>query len=133
MIIRAVAPQELAPRLKAEAWYTEKYRNLEIRVQGRPEELIRGTIFKVYAAGSERLPSAALSYNVGGEYATDPKDQHGTKAAEKFVEIQIEPQIVGNQALFSGQRVMVRVDLPPKPLAAQWWRSLRQLIQQNFQ
>jgi putative peptide zinc metalloprotease protein len=138
MIIRAVAPQDLAPRLKGEEGATE-YPGVEVRVRGRPEELLDGKISKVYPAGSERLPSAALSYAVGGSYATDPKDQHGTKASEKFVEVQIDSLCKAASKdktpprLFSGQRVMVRVELPAKPLASQWWRKLRQMIQQKFQ
>ena len=34
--------------------------------------------------------------------------------------------------LFSGQRVIVRFETPAKPLMAQWWRSLLQLLQRRF-
>lgn len=165
--IRAVAPQDLVPRLKealsgedaeiiqmqhgsaevnrqAESQIAEirakfeKYRTVEIRIAGHPEVLLLGRIYKVYPAGSRRLPSPALSTGMGGTIATDPKDQHAITAVEEFCEVQIDsihnadPKGPAPE-LFSGQRVTVRVDLPEKPLAAQWWRSLMQLIQQKFQ
>jgi hypothetical protein len=34
--------------------------------------------------------------------------------------------------LRSGQRTVARVDLPPQPLLAQWYRHARQLFQQRF-
>jgi hypothetical protein len=135
--IRAVAPQDLVPRLK-EAWSGGALGEVEIRIAGHPETLLKGKISKVYPAGSRLLPSPALSNSMGGTIATDPRDQHGTRAAEEFYEVQIDsiynPDPKGKAPiLFSGQRVMVRVELPEKPLAAQWWRSLMQLIQQKFQ
>jgi putative peptide zinc metalloprotease protein len=135
--IRAVAPQDLLPRLK-EAWSGGQLGDVEIRLAGHPEMLFKGRISKVYPAGSQRLPSPALGTAMGGSIATDPKDQHGTKAAEEFCEVQIDsihnadPK-GGAPYLLSGQRVMVRMDLPAKPLAEQWWRSLMQLVQQKFQ
>ncbi len=34
--------------------------------------------------------------------------------------------------LMTGQRVVVRLSLPAKPLGAQWWRALLQLVQRRF-
>jgi len=34
--------------------------------------------------------------------------------------------------LLYGQRVALRVTLPPQPLAVQWYRSLLQLVQRRF-
>ena len=135
--IRAVAPQDLLPRLK-EAWSGGQMGDVEIRLAGHPETLFKGKISKVYPAGSRHLPSPALGTAMGGSVATDPKDQHGNKAAEEFCEVQIDSIHNADPKgsapyLLSGQRVMVRMDLPAKPLAEQWWRSLMQLIQQKFQ
>jgi putative peptide zinc metalloprotease protein len=135
--IRAAAPQKLIPRLK-EAWFNGQMGEVEIRVLGHPEVLLKGKISKIYPAGSRHLFSPAMSNAMGGSIATDPKDQHGTKAVDEFYEVQIDsiynPDPKAKPpVLFSGQRVMVRVELPEKPLAVQWWQSLLQLIQQKFQ
>ena len=71
------------------------------------------------------------------EAATKAKRAKGLMAAEGFFEIHITPEIAEPEdpkdriMLLPGQRVVVRFDLPPKPLIAQWWRSLLQLIQKK--
>jgi putative peptide zinc metalloprotease protein len=135
--IRAAAPQQLVPRLK-EAWSNGQIGEVEIRVLGHPEVLLKGKISKIYPAGSRYLPSPAMSNTMGGSIATDPKDQHATKAVDEFYEVQIDsiynPDPKAKPpVLFSGQRVTVRVELGEKPLAVQWWQSLLQMIQQKFQ
>ena len=93
---------------------------------------LQGTIMKNPVVGTQRLPSAALGFAVGGSMATSPDDQSGTKAAEQFFEIHIAPDTPLNVHLITGQRVVVRFEEPSKPLKAQWWRSLQQLFQRRF-
>jgi len=78
------------------------------------------------------LPSEALGYAVGGSMPTLSQDPRGTRAAEKFFEIRIRPAPDSEVRLLSGQRVIARIQMPSKPLAAQWWRSIRQLFQRRF-
>ena len=125
--IRATAGQELAALLVEQA-----YEQLEIRVKGRPDVMLTGRIEKIFPAGLEVLPSEALGYAVGGNMPTVAQDPSGKKAAEQFFEIRIRPNPDSSVRLLSGQRVVVRIQLPSKPLAAQWWRSVRQLFQRRF-
>jgi putative peptide zinc metalloprotease protein len=126
-IIRVTAGQDVAALLIAEA-----RKNVEIRVEGRPDLALKGAIVDILPAGQENLPSAALGYAAGGTVQTSPQDQHGTKTAEHFFEIRIRPSEDSGVRLLSGQRVVVRFDMPEKPLAMQWWRYLLQLIQRRF-
>jgi len=125
--IRATAGQQLSALLVDQA-----YEQLEIRVRGRPEVLLRGEIEAIFPAGQEVLPSEALGYAVGGSMPTKVKDSRGIRTAEKFFEIRIRPTPDRSVRLLSGQRVVARFQLPSKPLAAQWWRSVRQLFQRRF-
>ena len=123
--IRAVAEQDVPVGEFADKAH------VEIRVKGRPDDKLSGTIEKILPAGQEQLPSAALGYAVGGSIQTAQDDRRGTKSAERFFEIRVRP---GNECrLRSGQRVIVRIDTPRKPLAKQWWRAILQLVQQRFQ
>jgi hypothetical protein len=94
--------------------------------------MLTGRIEKIFPAGLEVLPSEALGYAVGGNMPTVAQDPSGKKAAEQFFEIRIRPNPDSSVRLLSGQRVVVRIQLPSKPLAAQWWRSVRQLFQRRF-
>lgn len=133
----------------------------EVRVKGRPSDHFEGIVRWIAPAGTSDLPSAALGYIVGGSIQVDATDQEGRTASENVFEVRIDPrqeeshqknmaawQEVADVAkrtgkdappqpqlveLRSGQRVAVRMSLPQKPLAAQWWRMLRQMLQQRFQ
>jgi len=142
LIIRAATTNDLAATL-----YGEGKRHVEIRVQGRADILLTGDIFDFAPAGSKQLPSPALGYQMGGELNTAPDDQHGTKTTENFFEVRIgnlklvsaPPDIAlkydntSDVPLLPGQRVVVRFDMPPKPLAVQAWTKLRQVFQKRFQ
>jgi len=126
VLIRATAGQDLAGRLK------QAYEQLEIRVKGRPEAMLTGRIKKILPAGQEVLPSQALGYMVGGSMPTILQDPSGVKTAEQFFEIRIAPNPGSPVRLLCGQRVIARIQLPAKPVALQWWQSLRQLFQRRF-
>lgn len=127
VLIRATAGQDLAARLVEHA-----YEQLEIRVKGRPDAMLKGRIEKILPAGQEVLPSEALGYAVGGSMPTLIHDPSGLKTAEQFFEIRIRPAPESPVRLLSGQRVVVRIQMPSKPIAVQWWQSARQLFQRRF-
>jgi hypothetical protein len=131
LIIRATAGQEVAAMIE------EADQQVEIRVKGRPQAMFFGRIEKIFPAGQDTLPSEALSYAVGGSMPTRPGPQQDTKAAERFFEIRIRPDAPGTSdegraALFTGQRVVTRIRMAPRPLLIQWYQSARKLFQRRF-
>jgi len=133
VLIRATADQQEGPRLIEALADHPDTRQVDVRVRGRPNDRMAGRIDLILDAGLERLPSAALGYAAGGPTVTAQDDPQGLKAAERFFEVRVQPDPNTDVRLLSGQRVVVRVDLPSKPLAAQWWRLLLQLVQKRFQ
>jgi putative peptide zinc metalloprotease protein len=127
VIIRATAGQRVAGMLMK-----QHDKEVEFRVKGQPKLLMTGKIEKIYQSGQEELPSEALGYAVGGPMATAPQDPQGTKSAEMFFEIRIKPDAGPSIRLLTGQRVIARIRMHPKPLALQWWLSGRQLFQRRF-
>jgi putative peptide zinc metalloprotease protein len=131
LVIRAVADQQLGPRVKAEAGVGSV---VEMRVDRRPDIQLRGVIQRISEAGTQELPSPAFSTRVGGNVDVRPDDEKGTKATVPHFEIRIAPDVgTATAPLHAGQRVVVRIALPPKPLIVQFWRWTRQLLQQRFQ
>ncbi|MCX5683343.1 MAG: hypothetical protein NT049_06625 [Planctomycetota bacterium] len=127
LIVRAVAGQEAAGTLSIEAG-----REVEMRIDGRAEALLTGTITQFLPMGQESVPSPALTYAGGGAVAVSADDQKGTKTAERVFEIHIVPDPESCVRLLAGQRVVIRLENRSKPLLEQWKRSLLQLIQRRF-
>jgi hypothetical protein len=127
IVIRATAGQNVAAILVEQA-----LKQVEIRVKGRPEIIFSGEIIQIFPAGQELLPSDALGYTAGGSMPIISQDQRGTRTAEKFFEIRIKPNMDGSYRLLTGQRVIARIQMSPKPLIVQWWQSARQLFQRRF-
>ena len=127
VLVRATAGQNVAAVLIEQA-----AQEVEIRVNGRPDPTVTGTIERIFPAGQEQLPSQALGYAVGGWMPVDVRDPSGTKTAEKFFEIRIRPHLQEPDEWRTGQRVVVRIRLQPKPLAAQVYHYGRQLFQRRF-
>ena len=124
VLIRAVAGQDVA--------VLDADNVVEIRVLGRPGQLLGGRITKRLRAGDDVLPSAALGYAAGGSVATAKDDRQGLKAAERFFELRIAPDAKAGKSLLSGQRVVVRLTMTPKCIALQCWHALLQVIQKRF-
>ena len=139
VVIRAAASQEVVDMLFDGA----KNADVQIRIKGHPDPKMTGTITRVIESGREHLFSPALGQAAGGSVRTDPKDPKGMKTAERFFEVEIEPARFndpddpnnvwnGKMPLLVEQRVVVRVEMPPKPLAQQWYREILQLVQRRF-
>ncbi|MCP4712251.1 MAG: hypothetical protein GY869_26815, partial [Planctomycetes bacterium] len=127
LIIRATAGQNVAALIRDQA-----FEAVEIRVKGRPNPTVGGSILEMYPAGQTVLPSEALSSMLGGSMATQSTDPRDPRTAENFFEIRIRLDVVEDFEFLGGQRVVVRVELPEKPLMHQLWRRVRQLLQRRF-
>ena len=93
--------------------------------------VLRAVIKREVPGGLERLPSTVLGRAGGGEIATDPRDNQGTKAFEKMFQFDLELTRPLDR-VFVGGRVYVRFDHDPEPLAFQWYRQLRQMFLRRF-
>ncbi len=127
VFIRATAKQKVAALLIEQA-----YEDLEIRVKGSPAQLVSAKLETIFPAGQEVLPSQALGYAVGGSMPTQAQDPRGIRSTEMFFEVRIRPESSDSVKLLTGQRVIARLRIKSKPLAVQWYHSLRQLFQRRF-
>jgi len=90
-------------------------------------EPVSSRIVRQVPAATDELPSKALGSAGGGRVAVDPRDGSGLKALEKVFVLDLElPRSAATE--FLGRRVQARFDHGSEPLAAQWFRSLRQLF-----
>ncbi|HUV39400.1 MAG TPA: hypothetical protein VMY39_07280, partial [Planctomycetota bacterium] len=124
VIVRAVAGQDVDVDAADD--------RVEMRVKGRPDLKFTGTITKRLLVGQTRLPSAALGYAAGGEMPVTRDDPKGTTTPEGISELHIVPDAGAAGKLLSGQRLVVRLEMKPKPYVVQWWRALQQLVQKRL-
>jgi putative peptide zinc metalloprotease protein len=122
--IRATVSQEDAGLL-----LSEDVQRVRVRVRGRPELEFAATLERVPKAGQRTLPSPAMSIGAGGTFQTDP--QKPTETTEGVFEFWFRPAEDAHVRLLSGQRVVIRTQLPSQPLAWQWMHRLRQLLQRR--
>ena len=122
MVIRVVATQDVP--------LADLLDDVRIRAKGNPDIEQGGRIIQKLSAARQDLPSPALGYAAGGDVETDPQDKEGVRALKPFFEVRVRPD--RPQDLRPMQRVVVRMRLPDKPLAHQWWRMLQQLVQKKF-
>jgi len=104
------------------------------RCVGEPGRLIPVQLRPPAPAGTAELPHPALADEAGGPIRTasgssdaPPRPREGvfTLRADP-----LDPSLADH--LLPGERVALRIDLPPSTLASQWTRSLRQTFQQRF-
>lgn len=125
-IVRVVVEQAEADLVGAST------RSVAVRLVDDIGRVIAGRITRQVPAGRDEAPSKALVASGGGRVAADPRDPEGRKTLERVFQIDLalnEP--LGRQAAF-GQRVYVRFDLEPAPLAIQVGRVLRRLFLRHF-
>ncbi|MBX2852338.1 MAG: hypothetical protein KTR15_11400 [Phycisphaeraceae bacterium] len=123
-----LADQNVGPRLRSELSVGSKAR---VRLRGEPDREITGRITKFIESGRKRLPSPALGLSGGGDLMLDPDDPNAEQTARAYFEVhlEIDPQAAAAGDYHPGQAVVARFSLPSKPIAAQVYRIIRQLLQ----
>lgn len=105
---------------------------VEIRSAANVSQLIAAHMVREVPGATKDLPSMALSLQGGGKIGLDP--EAGREQAQALNSLfQFELQFDDRNAPRTlGNRVYVRFVQQPEPLAAQWYRSLRQLFIKRF-
>jgi len=111
------------------AWLADpgRLKSVALRTASQPGRPLRGSVTWRGQAAQSQLPHALLGAAGGGQVATVMSDKTGRASTENFfvVHVAIEDDV----KLQPGQRAIVRFTFEPRPLARQWWRTLRQSMQ----
>ena len=105
---------------------------IELRLANDVVRVLTGRIVRQVPAGGDEAPSRALVSPGGGRIAADPRDPQGRRTLERIFQIDVALNEPLDRANAYGQRVFVRFDLRPEPLAVQWYRGLRRLFLNHF-
>jgi putative peptide zinc metalloprotease protein len=107
-------------------------RSVGLRLADDLSHVIPGRVVRQVPAGSDQAPSRALLASGGGRLAVDPRDPQGRTTLQRVFEIDVAPQEPIGRAAAYGQRVYLRFELEPAPLAVQVWQALRRLFLAHF-
>jgi putative peptide zinc metalloprotease protein len=104
-------------------------RAIKARFANRPAEIVPVRLLREIPESRQRLPSPALGSLGGGEFTLHPEDIDGTRPLETVFELRLQLE---QPITRLGERLIVRFEHQPQPLAWQWYRSLRQLFLKRF-
>ena len=95
------------------------------------DRVLPAVLVREVPGGTYELPNAALGTAGGGKVAVDSSQGNGVTALERYFQFDLDADLVSNLDLLGG-RVYVRFEHRGEPLAAQWYRRLRQLFLSRF-
>ena len=105
-------------------------RVVQVRLATAVHMILPAKITREVPAASKELPSLALSLEGGGGIALDPREKDGTQAFESLFQFEIE--LTDKRVERIGERVFVRFEHHPEPLAHRWYRGVRRLFMKRF-
>jgi putative peptide zinc metalloprotease protein len=113
--------------------FSDAIRSSEVRLAGQSNIDLPVTTYTRIPYEQQELPSVALGISAGGEIPVSATEAGGTMAAEPFYEVRLGLAAGSEAALYHGRSGRVRFRLKSEPLLRQWYRKLRQLLQQRYQ
>jgi putative peptide zinc metalloprotease protein len=125
LTVRTVVPQTAIDLVRAR---TEA---IHVRLAERLAEARPAVLQREVPGATEKLPSPALGSQGGGAVGVDPRDPEGRTAVGKVFQVDLTLPVPDGLVNLGG-RVYVRFDHGNEPLAAQWYRQLRQLFLARF-
>jgi len=112
----------------------DKVRNNTLKVETRLGEAVNKTISssleREVPAATRDLPSLALSLEGGGSIALDPREGREVQAFQKL--FQFEIVLSGVTVNRVGERVFVRFEHAPEPMASRLYRNIRRMLLERF-
>jgi putative peptide zinc metalloprotease protein len=128
LIARVVVAQEDVDAVRSAT------NDVQLRLGHQPDRVLQGRLEREVPAGAEYLPSRALAAEGGGQLATDPRDTQGARTMARTFQFDVAVQAAAPELanFFFGERIHVRFEHPPEPLAFQWYRNVRRLFLSQF-
>jgi len=110
----------------------QRLRAVDVRLRQAPMQPQAAQVLRQVPGGGFELVSPALGTTGGGDIAVDPTQEGGTRSLRRVFDLELALSSASPSAVF-GDRVWVRFELEPTPLAWQWWLRLRQAFLSRLQ
>ncbi|MCK4502613.1 MAG: efflux RND transporter periplasmic adaptor subunit [Desulfuromonadales bacterium] len=103
---------------------------VQVRLAEDIGRVVAATVVREIPAASRELPSLALSLDGGGRFAIDPRYPDRPQVLEQLFQFDIRMDEALTERI--EERVYVRFQHQPEPLAWRWYRNLRRLLLSRF-
>jgi putative peptide zinc metalloprotease protein len=113
--------------------FSGQIRDSEVKLRGQSNVSLPVKGLIAIPVEQSKLPSMALGFGAGGDIAVDSSDATGISAVEPFYEVRLEVPQPDEVIMYHGRSGRVRFTLGLEPLLRQWYRKLRQLLQERYQ
>lgn len=127
-VFTAIVSQEEAARL-----FSDPIRQVRVRVAGEAGTTLESPHWRILPGDQRRLPTAALGWQGGGVIAVEQDERDATMTTEPFFEVVADLPSTAAVTLLHLRGGQAKFSMAARPLALQWWRSLRQLLQKRYQ
>lgn len=124
MVIRVAVPQADIDRVRADI------KSVEVRLATQIGQIIPATVIREVPEASDVLPSMVLSLEGGGPYVLDPRSYEKPRTLDRFFQFDITLNDYPIDKI--DERVYVRFQHQPEPLAWRWYRDTRRLLLRRF-
>lgn len=124
VIVRVVVSQSDVARVRSNT------RKVEARLAECIWDSVPSLVVRDVPEASKDLPSLALSLEGGGNIALDPREFQTPKAFENLFHFEVT--LTGVTPNKVGERVYIRFEHDPEPLASRWYRSIRRMLLGKF-
>lgn len=109
----------------------ESTRAVKLRFASAPLQLLHADLIQSVPVATQELPSVVLGTQGGGRLAIAANQSQGTRVSEQVFLLDIQVREF-QQSGHYGERAYVKFEHAPRPLLAQWYRSLQQLFIRHF-
>ncbi len=124
MKVRVLVPQSDIDLVRADSG------QVQVRLAENIDYIVNATVVREVPAASRELPSLALSLDGGGRFALDPRYPDRPQVLEQLFQFDIKMDEALTERI--EERVYVRFQHQPEPLAWRWYRDLRRLFLRRF-
>lgn len=124
MRVRVLVPQADIERVRTDT------RRVEVRPAGRIGKVAPAVVSREVPAASRVLPSMAFSLEGGGRFALDPRERERAQVLERLFQFDLDPAGLSIDRV--EERVFVRFEHSPEPLAWRFFRAVRRLFLSRF-
>jgi len=108
----------------------QQNRGIELKVASQPNTTYAGQLIRLLPSSTNRLPSATLSTEGGGNIILDPNREQPLNSYQSYFRLELAAPTALKQRF--DERVYVLIEHDPEPIFWRWYRATRRVFLRQF-